>query len=313
METRANFVLVGSSVLAAIATIVGFIFWLAHSELTHNEDVYYTYFTGSVVGLSSGSTVRYRGVPVGTVGNIEIDPNNVVQIRVTLKLKPSTPVKTDTIASLEVQGITGGAYIELTGGTQASLPLVAVDDNVPVIKSENSTLQSVLDDAPKVLGKLNQLADSANSVLSADNVKAISETFHHLDSLSASLDSMGPDAKQAVTNFNQISGDLHKRLPEIVDTIHQDGASIRDAANGFGKLANDIDAVVAENRAPLRDFTANGLGEVSGLVSNLRALTDTLNRVADHLDRDPQRYLFGGSGGGIDPSKPLPGTAGGSR
>jgi phospholipid/cholesterol/gamma-HCH transport system substrate-binding protein len=313
METRANFVLVGSSVLAAIATIVGFIFWLAHSELTHNEDVYYTYFTGSVVGLSSGSTVRYRGVPVGTVGNIEIDPNNVVQIRVTLKLKPSTPVKTDTIASLEVQGITGGAYIELTGGTQASLPLVAVDDNVPVIKSENSTLQSVLDDAPKVLGKLNQLADSANSVLSADNVKAISETFHHLDSLSASLDSMGPDAKQAVTNFNQISGDLHKRLPEIVDTLHQDGASIRDAANGFGKLANDIDAVVAENRAPLRDFTANGLGEVSGLVSNLRALTDTLNRVADHLDRDPQRYLFGGSGGGIDPSKPLPGTAGGSR
>jgi phospholipid/cholesterol/gamma-HCH transport system substrate-binding protein len=300
-------------VLAAIATIVGFIFWLAHSELTHNEDVYYTYFTGSVVGLSSGSTVRYRGVPVGTVGNIEIDPNNVVQIRVTLKLKPSTPVKTDTIASLEVQGITGGAYIELTGGTQASLPLVAVDDNVPVIKSENSTLQSVLDDAPKVLGKLNQLADSANSVLSADNVKAISETFHHLDSLSASLDSMGPDAKQAVTNFNQISGDLHKRLPEIVDTLHQDGASIRDAANGFGKLANDIDAVVAENRAPLRDFTANGLGEVSGLVSNLRALTDTLNRVADHLDRDPQRYLFGGSGGGIDPSKPLPGTAGGSR
>jgi hypothetical protein len=47
--------------------------WAA-SEFNHKEDTYYTYFTGSVAGLVNGGPVRYRGVPVGKVGNIEIDP-----------------------------------------------------------------------------------------------------------------------------------------------------------------------------------------------------------------------------------------------
>ncbi len=305
METRANYVLVGSSVLAAIAIILGFIFWLGSSQFNHREDTYYTYFTGSVAGLSSGSIVRYRGVPVGTVNNIEIDPQNVERIRVTLKMKPGTPVKTDSVASLETQGITGGSYVELTGGTQASPALTSENDQIPVIKAENSSLQSLVADAPKLLGKLNQLADSANSILSPDNIKSISETFSHLNNVSASLDTIGPDAKQAVANFNQLTADLHKQVPQVMNTLHQDGTSIREAADEFHKVAGDLDATIAENRGPLRDFTANGLGDVSGLVSNLRELTDTLNRVADHLDRDPQRYLFGGTNAGIDPNRPL--------
>jgi phospholipid/cholesterol/gamma-HCH transport system substrate-binding protein len=174
-----------------------------------------------------------------------------------------------------------------------------------VIKAENSSLQSLVADAPKLLGKLNQLADSANSILSPDNIKSISETFSHLNNVSASLDTIGPDAKQAVANFNQLTADLHKQVPQVMNTLHQDGTSIREAADEFHKVAGDLDATIAENRGPLRDFTANGLGDVSGLVSNLRELTDTLNRVADHLDRDPQRYLFGGTNAGIDPNRPL--------
>ena len=157
-----------------------FIFWLGSRQLSHHEEPYYTYFTGSVTGLASGSPVRYRGVPVGTVGEIEINPKNIEQIRVTLKMRPNTPIKTDTVASLETAGITGGSYVELSGGTQSSPVLTGKDDQIPVINSENSSLQSVLADAPKLLGKLNQLADSANTVLSPDNVKAISDTFSHI-------------------------------------------------------------------------------------------------------------------------------------
>jgi phospholipid/cholesterol/gamma-HCH transport system substrate-binding protein len=299
-------VLVGSCVLAAIATIVVFIFWLGRSQFDHHEDTYNTYFTGSVTGLSSGSPVRYRGVPVGTVGAIAIDPQNIERIRVTLKMQPGTPVRNDTVASLEMAGITGGSYVELTGGTQDSPPLTATDeDGVSVIKSENSSLQSLVADAPKLLGKLNQLADSANAALSADNVKAISDTLSHIQNVSATLDSVGPDAKQAIANFNQISADLHKQMPALIDAFHQDGTSIRDAADGFRKVASDLDAMIAENRGPLRDFTGNGLSEVGGVLANLRTLTDTLNRVADRLDRDPRRYLFGGTDVGVDPSRPL--------
>jgi phospholipid/cholesterol/gamma-HCH transport system substrate-binding protein len=306
METRANYVLVGSSVLAAIAAIVGFIFWLAHSELSHKEESYYTYFSGSVAGLTNGGIVRYNGVPIGKVSDIEIDPENVERIRVTLELKAGAPIKTDTVASLEMAGITGGSYVELSGGTQASPPLLPKEPgDIPVIQSENSGLKTFIEDAPKLLGKLNKLADSANAILSPENTKEISEAIKHLNSVMANLDAIGPDTKQTMANVNGLTGDLHKRMPHILDSLQQDTDAIRDAAAGFGKVANGLDGVISENRGSIRDFAGNGLSEITALVTNLRRLTDTLNRVADRLDRDPQRYLFGGTGNGIDPSRPL--------
>jgi phospholipid/cholesterol/gamma-HCH transport system substrate-binding protein len=305
VETRANYVFVGASVLAAITAIIIFVFWLGRNQLNKHEETYHTYFTGSVTGLSSGSPVRYRGVPVGTVGNIIIDPANIEQIRVTLKLREHTPIKTDTVASLETAGITGGSYIELSGGTQGSPLLTSESGEVPIIKSKDSGLQSVLDDAPKLLAKLNELGDQANKLLSDENVKTITATFDHLNSLSANLDALGPDAKQTIANLNKLTTDLNKQLPGLMDTLKQDGTSIREAADEFHKVGSNVDGLISENRAPLRDFTTNGLGEVDSLVANLKTLTDTLNRVADHLDRDPQRYLFGGTSAGVDPSRPL--------
>lgn len=306
METRANYVLVGCCVLGAIAAILIFVFWLGSNQLNKQQDTFYTYFTGSVAGLSPGSAVRYRGVPVGGVSNIEIDPQDVERIRVTLKLNPKTPVKIDTIASLEMAGITGGSYVELSGGTRTSLPLAkGDDDNVPVIQSRDSSLQSLVDDAPKLLGKINQLADSANDVLSADNVKSITATLNHLQGISANLESLTPQATEAVSNISKLASNMNTQLPKLIDTLRDDGASVKGAVDEFHSVAGNLNSVITENRGPLRDFTGNGLTELSGLITQLRGLTDTLNRVAERLDRDPQRYLFGGNSGGVDPTRPI--------
>jgi len=203
-------------------------------------------------------------------------------------------------------GITGASYVEITGGTKGSPPLFTADGSVPVLKSENSRLQSVVDDLPKLLGKLTQLADSANNTLSPENIRALSMTFSHLESLTANLDGLTPDLKQAAVSFGQVAGDLHAQLPQALTALRQDSQSIKNAADEFRQVASGINTVIDENRAPLRDFTGNGLAQVGGLISQLRDLSATLTRVADHLDQDPQRYLFGsGTAGGIDPNRPL--------
>jgi len=74
------------------------------------------YFTGDVTGLGVGSAVRYRGVPVGTVRDIRLDPTNVEQVQVLMDVSADAPIKEDTIAQLALQGITGVAFIQLTGG-----------------------------------------------------------------------------------------------------------------------------------------------------------------------------------------------------
>jgi phospholipid/cholesterol/gamma-HCH transport system substrate-binding protein len=313
METRANYVVVGTSVLAAFAALIIFIFWLGRTEFGRQADVYYTYFSGSVAGLSTGSPVRYRGVPVGSVGNVEINPDNVEQIRVTLKLNPGTPVKVDSIASLASAGITGGSYIELVGGTRGSALLKTDNGPIPVIQSENSGLQSLIADLPKVLGKLSDLLDSANGALSTTNIKGLSDTITHLQNFTANLDALSPDLKSTITNINGLASDLHTQVPKLVDSVKDDGVSVRAAADSFHQVANNLDGLIAENRGPLRDFTGNGLSELSGLITQLRGLTDTLTRVADHLDRDPQRYLFGGGTTvGVDPNQPIGAAAGGA-
>ena len=89
METRANYLLVGSFVLGLALALVLFLAWIAKIELGDGQPVYRIFFTGSVTGLKDGSPVRYRGVPVGSVTDIRIDPANVEQIEVTSDLKPT--------------------------------------------------------------------------------------------------------------------------------------------------------------------------------------------------------------------------------
>src|SRR5579883_237423 len=304
METRANYVLVGSIVLVVLAALVIFVLWLARTEFSRNIDVYYTYFNGSVAGLQGGSAVRYRGVPVGSVGAVEIDPTNIERIRVTLNLNPGTPIKVDSVASLEIASITGGSYVEITGGTQSSPALTAPDDQIPVIASRNSTLMSLEEDAPKLIGKLIDLADRANNALSPENVKAISETIDNLRVLSANLRAVTPEVQDAVTNMNKVLGDLHTDLPRLSQTFEADGKAVRATVEELHKTTNEVETMLAENRGPLREFTGTGLYQLTALATQLRGLTDTLQHVADRLDQDPQRYFFGGGTHiGVDPNR----------
>jgi phospholipid/cholesterol/gamma-HCH transport system substrate-binding protein len=81
METRASYTIVGAFVLAFIVGIVLAIVWLADVEFDTENQRYHIYFDGTVTGLKTGNPVRYRGIPVGIVTQMEINPDNVEQVR----------------------------------------------------------------------------------------------------------------------------------------------------------------------------------------------------------------------------------------
>ena len=125
MEIRASYLLVGAVVLALVAGLAAFSVWLVKADIDGQGDPYQIAFAGSVTGLQQGSQVRYRGVPVGRVTDVRIDPERVEWVLVTVEIDRGTPIRQDTVASLEMQGITGIAFVQLRGGTQASPPLAA--------------------------------------------------------------------------------------------------------------------------------------------------------------------------------------------
>src|SRR5471030_544040 len=125
METRAHYVIVGSFVIAVLIGVFIAVIWLVGGQFQREGAIYDIYFRGSVSGLGEGAVVRYKGVPIGRVLGIRLDPENVERIRVRVEIDSRTSIKEDAVAELEAQGITGLAFVQITGGSNASPAQVA--------------------------------------------------------------------------------------------------------------------------------------------------------------------------------------------
>lgn len=153
-------------VFALAATVVAV--WLGRPG--HRDDVTYRIrFPDSVSGLAAGDTVKFRGIDVGTVGSMDLDPDDSRLVRVDVRLRKDTPVKTDTRASLTLKGITGVVFIELNGGDPVAKTLLAVtpENTIPEIPSEKTGLNAMLDELPKLVRKFSAIEDQVKKVVTS--------------------------------------------------------------------------------------------------------------------------------------------------
>ncbi|WP_026873998.1 MlaD family protein [Inquilinus limosus] len=320
METRASYVAVGSFVLILMVGLVVFAVWLGGSGLRENAERYLIYFSGNVTGLQEGSQVRYRGIPVGTVEDVQIDPSNVEQVQVLIAVRPKTPIVKGTVASLEIQGLTGGAFILLSGGVQGAPPLEKTEGHeYAVIPSRQSGLQAIVDTVPQLLDRLSEISREVQRIFSEDNRRNISEILANVNTLSAAL---ALRSTQLATTIERIDS-LTQNVDGLVTQARTDLDRLSTNADGFLSTTNtQVNAAVADVRAMIaslrqsadgvarllrqsgpgvESFSTDGLYEITQLITQLRQLTDNLNRTLSRLDRSPAQFLFGGSSGGVPP------------
>jgi phospholipid/cholesterol/gamma-HCH transport system substrate-binding protein len=298
METRASYLLVGTFVLVLVAAGFVFILWIAKAQVSRDTTTYLTYFTTTVTGLQTGSVVRYRGIPVGEVTRIRIDPKNPEQIEVTMEVESTTPIKTDSVATLESQGITGVAFIQLRGGRRSSPTLVAQQgEKYPVIKSEGSGFEKILTDFPKLLDNLNTLAVSANDVLNDKNREAISVTLENVAKIAKTVGDREKDIDSVLSNTTQTLASINGLVTDLRPIV----GDLQTGVTSFSAMTTSVNKLVEENRRPLRDFSATGLYEFSLFISEARDLIKALTRISTRLEDDPARFLFGDSQKGYQP------------
>ncbi|GLR81517.1 MCE family protein (plasmid) [Azospirillum oryzae] len=315
METRASYILVGSFVLALVAGLLVFTAWIAKVQLDETRETYRIYFTGSVTGLQQGSPVRYRGVPVGTVSDIRLDPDNVTRVRVTIEVQNGTPIMSDSIASLEVQGITGGAYVQISGGAMGGKRLTATDaDGVLTIPSRPSSLTAVVDSAPQLVNRSLEVITKLGEMLNGENQKAIGDILANARTISAELarasaglEETMTQARRTLNGFEAVGPQLDRTLAQTHDTLatvdgtaKQLGGEARELLRSLKRTSDTLNGLVAENREPVRDFTATGLYELTLLITQLRDLSGQLSRVVTRIENDPSNFLFGGTRQGVE-------------
>ncbi len=305
METRANYVMVGSFVLVVLAGIFVAILWLAHTQFNQQFVNYDIYFTGSVTGLSVGAPVNLNGVQIGRVTKISLDPVNPDQVRVTIEADAQAPIKSDSVASLELTGITGIYYIEISGGTREAPPLTRQEGQVnPVIAAKPSRFASLVASAPEVMNKVIEVADRLSQILDDKNRAAIAQTLANVETVSETaardadkVDAIIDDMKATTADFRKTTMPLvNGSLTDLQKALTSANAIVSDlsvTAKGLNTATGHLDAMIQENRPGLKDFSQGGLNDLHALISDTRILVAGLTRVVAEIERDPTRFLFG--------------------
>ncbi|TCO82329.1 phospholipid/cholesterol/gamma-HCH transport system substrate-binding protein [Plasticicumulans lactativorans] len=301
MESKVNYALVGAFVLGLGAVLIGAVLWLAVGTQEKTYDLYRVYFSESVAGLNVKAAVKYRGVAVGEVADIALDPDNPERVEVNLRIERGTPIRTDTRAVLTTQGLTGLASIELTGTSRAAKPLTRQgDEPYPVIATGPSLVKRLDDALNKLLGDAGRLTDRLDRLLGDDNQAAFRELVTNLAQLSAALarngdgvlDSSRATLDEARRAAQEITA-LGARAKKSLDGVDRTVAAFGDTARSLGATGRSVERVVLDTRREVQQFSGSVGPEVAALLAESRRLVEVIQRVGGELEREPRMLLFG--------------------
>lgn len=187
MENRANYFFVGLFVFGVFFASLGFILWLGGYSKEESFKYYEIHTQESVAGLGVKAPVRLLGVEVGSVEEIGIYNQDELGVNIRIKVKNNTPIKEDTFATLQLQGITGLKFVQLQGGSKNSKDLVSIQGKLPVIPFKESFLATIDRQSEHIFSLVKTADDKSKELLSEKNLKNLEILLQNLAELSANL------------------------------------------------------------------------------------------------------------------------------
>jgi phospholipid/cholesterol/gamma-HCH transport system substrate-binding protein len=307
METRSNYVLVGTVTLALLVGLLVFIVWLAglSNQATKCFDIY---FSQGVGGLNKGSSVNFQGVPVGQIEKISLLPDRPEFVWVRVQVDAETPVLQGTTAQIKGVGFTGVSEIALEGAIKGGQPLTQVGpQGCPVIPASSGGLGALLNSAPELIDRIQRLTERLTELLSDRNQNSISDILENVEKTTDVLAQRAPDLANAIGDARiaaRQAGITAQRVGVLVDStnrlVNEQGKpaaeDLRKAIAAVQRSAENLDGMVADARPGVQNFSKNTLPEVNRLVRDLRELSTSLKGFSERLEGE-------GVGGALGPEK----------
>ena len=300
MERNAHYALVGLISLLLFVGAIGFVVWLARAQFNNQYSVYDIDFKGPVRGLSSGGDVFFNGIKVGSVTKLSLDQRDPNRVVARVRLTAEAPVRIDSSATLEPQGVTGVNYIQITAGTPSKplLKQVTPRDVIPVIPSTRGAFDSILEGGGTVLARTVEALDRVNKLLSDSNIAQVNGVLADVHDVTGQLKNQKKllsDADALLVNLNStsdhiralsdsatvlVNGDAKRTLANLNATAEQLKGAATDARSTLGRLAG-----------PTTDFATTGLPQLSTAIQSLQQAADSLNRVVGEVEENPRGVL----------------------
>ena len=298
METKINYPLVGAFVLALGSLLVVGVLWLASGGSWQKKyDFYLAVVDESVAGLNLNAPVKYNGVDVGKVQRIELDLVNPQRVNLLFAIERGTPIKQDTIAVLKTQGLTGIAYVELSGGAAGSPPLTTTPGNpYPVIQTKPSLSARLENVLTSVLAKLDSTSSSINAILSDENRAAFTSVLADMATVARTIaarkDTIDSGLKHAARTLENTSRGT-AQMAAVVDRIGVSANAVAKMGDEVSLASASAGKTVVSVGADVKRFSAETLPELERLLGELSTLSSSLRRLTEQTERDPRGLLFG--------------------
>jgi len=294
---KINYALVGLFIILLGAAWLGISLCLALGDFRMDYTSYRVYMDESVSGLYIDAPVKYRGVEIGKVRDIALNPANTEQVQLELDIESSVPIKQDTIAVLATQGLTGIAFVELQGSSPSSPLLEAKEGEFyPVIRSGPSFFARLDTSGTELVANMSKLANRLGELLDAEGRQKIRDILDDTKKITGALARQDVELENTVINASKLfrdGADASERLQPLLEQIEHTAAAFEEMANQVAEASNSVNRYVLKSGSGMQQFSQQTLPEVGALVSELRRLADTLQGIGKKLEQDPRVLLYG--------------------
>jgi phospholipid/cholesterol/gamma-HCH transport system substrate-binding protein len=308
VNNRVNYTLVGFFVLIGIVMILGFSYWMLKPSNDKETQVYSIFFDESVLGLNLDAPVKYRGISVGKVTRLRINPKNSEQVEVQATILKTTPIKESTVARLTAQGITGLTYINLTLGSNDAPKLIAKKgESCPTIRTVPSFFENIEQSLGGLSVELSQTLQGTQKLLNDSNQKDFSlilkntakftaklnrllddKTIQSLQTSSKNLESITHKMDIVIPNVNKLVDKSLKWQDDIAASFD----SIMKSYIGITASMTEIKRAVASGEFNIKEISSDVVPTINDTFLGLQELMIKIESVLEQYKRSPSDILY---------------------
>lgn len=317
MENRAHALAAGLFTLILGAALVALGFWFSKKDDAQRVP-YLIVASGNVAGLKAEAPVRYRGVEVGSVEWIRLDPVNRGRIQIRIAVEEGTPVTKATYAQLGYLGVTGLAFVSLSDNGDPSEPLASSAQQLATIRMR----PSIIDSGEDLLTKLGEVADGLSGLLDAENQQRLRRTLANVEAATAKAAAIADQVAPAIRDVPALVGEARgalretraaistaqavaARAGELTGTVNSLALKLDARMDNFTRAADSVAAGVDDVSATARVVQEETLPRVNALASEVQRQSRAVDRVIQNIGDAPQSLVFG-----PPPPRPGPGEPG---
>jgi phospholipid/cholesterol/gamma-HCH transport system substrate-binding protein len=289
MENKSYAFAAGLFALLLGAAALLALYWLNGGD--ESEHQYIVVTKQNIGGLNPQAQVRYRGIRVGKVSDIRLDPEDYSNILITISVNDDVPLTKGTVAKLNYQGVTGLAHILLLETGKDGDALAPNDEHPPRITMIPSLLEELGETGMATLKQARQMMISANAILDDENRTHLKATLINLEAASGHM-------KPVLENLNTTLVQVKKLLDDRnIRNLSQAAGEVQPLLADTRVLIGKMQVATDKLDVAIGDASAGGtaalMPRLNELATDFSLTSRQLSRVLRVLEDSPQGLVFG--------------------